>query len=174
MIILYILCLLCLLRIFNVEHFDDLHVNKTLSSCADLCKTTSGCYGFGHRDDACYISNTTINNYPHHSVYKDIDIDKYVICNKVHTVLFPDKNLSAFERKGNSLFICSLTRTQPRFDMDKHQILMFSDKKKFYKMDEGQNLSFLTSIEDYEVGPYAWPTSLYEAEQRKTLNQYAK
>jgi len=78
--------------------------------------------------------------------------------------LRPTNNLSEAERKNNATFMCK------SYDQPHH--LRFHNRDKFIKLDEGQNFAFLTDVEDYVVGPYRWPRSLYEAEQRATLNKY--
>lgn len=149
----------------NIEGYDDIHSNLNINDCANLCKTTEGCFGFGHHLNKCYLSNSVIVNYPIHSIYKDFNISDHVVCNKTIVVLTADNNLSEFERKGNAIFIC-------KYPDSVSQQLRYHNKNKFIKLDEGQNFDFMTNVEDYEVGPYRWPESLYEAEQRDTLNQY--
>ena len=68
----------------NVEGYAAKYSSVSIDDCANFCKTTENCYGFGYdlENKICYPSNEVIFGKPLYSIFRDdYDGDNF-ICNK--------------------------------------------------------------------------------------------
>lgn len=146
------------------EHYDDRYTNSTLEKCAKFCKTTSQCTSFGYDKESktCYPSKSPISDKPENSIHVDSYSPTNVICNKFKPITQPEKAPGFAERRENSLFICS-----EREGLQPQQY--FHNNDKLTKIDEGQNLDFITDVDQYKVKSYRWPRSKYDNDQLDLL-----
>lgn len=150
-----------------IEPYSDLLEDMTLENCAEFCKTTAGCYGFGFDDNNnhCYISNDVVLGKPVIGLYNEsYDKDRHTICNKMNTVINPSNTVPFNDRRSNALFMCSTGESlQPQ--------LYYHNKNKLVRIDEGQNLDFMTDVDNYEVKFYKWSINKFTDNDRGLLKQ---
>ena len=176
MLIIIIIIIIILIILINkstdklnvTEGYDAKYSNISIDDCADFCKTTANCYGFGYdvTNRICYPSNQVIFGKPFNSIYADKYNDNNFICNKVQPIIEPDMTPAFHSRKTNAMFSCGkYTSLSPRPTMYMH------DHGRLNKIFEGQNPDFITAIDEYSVYMYIWPNNVYEGDQLDRLGK---
>lgn len=157
-----------------VEGYDDRHNDITIDDCAKFCKTVEGCSGFAYdrKNKVCYTAKDILSYTEKYTLDKDVyspDKNEYVmnreiyshdnvLCNKIDPIMEPMKYPPFDKRRANSLYQCSERRGV-------HPQLYLHDKNVLTRLDEGQNVDFITDIEPYEVRVYRWPRNKYDIDQ---------
>jgi hypothetical protein len=147
--------MLNLCKIKQIETYDDRYIDSTMNNCANFCKTTAGCLGFGFDSltNTCFPSKSIVIGEPVDKIFEDEYSPNHVACNKFEAKIQPSKATPFTERRSNAIFICSkkqgIQRTQPQY--------YFHNNKTMTKIDEGQNIDFITDVDNYEIKPYRWP-----------------
>lgn len=154
-------------KIYYIEGYDDRYLNSSTIKCAKFCKTTAGCYGFAYDNNKniCYPSKSVLLGRSIGSLHEDDYDPNNTVCNKIFTITKPSNTVSFKERKENALFACAeKSGVQPQ--------IFFHNEDKLEKIDEGQNLDFITDVDYYEVKPYRWPVDKYNVEQSDKLTKF--
>lgn len=138
----------------RIEGYDARYKNMDISTCADFCKTTAGCFGFGYADKTCFPSKTTIDGKPYKAIFKDYYSESNVTCNKVNPIIVPNERPSFVDRRINSIYICSEKNKQP--------IFYYFNNGKFDHIGEGKNIDEIIDVDEYEVRPYKWPINKFD------------
>ena len=156
----------------TIEHYDDRLANITLEKCAKFCERKAGCFGFAYdqRNNICYPSKSTLMGRPVNentlvptSIFRDDYSPDNAVCNKIGPIISPSKNPPFNERRMNSIFVCTEKEgKQPQW-------YLHHDGDKFENIGEGARIDELFDIDAYEVEPYNWPVSKFDAERTKYL-----
>jgi hypothetical protein len=169
-LILVVITVLIILLIFSqkkiVEGYDARYINTDLKDCADFCKKTSNCYGFGYdpKNSICYPSQYPILGRPIYSLFKNEYSYYNTTCNKINAILEPKTNPSFEARRSNSIYVCSESK-------DKQPQFYFYNRGNFENIGEGRNIDDIFDVEDYEVNPYTWPRNEFDCDQLDLLQK---
>lgn len=148
-----IILLLLILLISTVEPYDNLVSDSSLDNCANWCKTTENCYGFGYDpiNKKCFPSQHLIEGKPVNALYRDLYSPSNLSCNKVQPIVTSKSadQLTLDERRKNSIYICKENEgMQPSWYI--HQ------NNKFLNIGSGKNLDEIYNVDVYDVRPYEW------------------
>jgi hypothetical protein len=168
----------------SVEGYDAKYSNISIDDCADFCKTTANCYGFGYdvTNKICYPANQVIFGKPFNSIYSDRYRESDFVCNKVQPVVEPDMTPAFHTRRTNAMFTCGQPLGNPLGNhlgnpLGKHEAISprptmyLHDHGRLNKIFEGQNPDFITYIDEYSVYLYIWPNNIYEGDQLDRLGK---
>jgi hypothetical protein len=173
----YIIVILIVLLIFVIlinitkskliEGYDARYSNITFPSCAEFCKITNNCYGFGYdkQNQVCYPSQLPILGIPIDSIYKAEYSYNNATCNKVKAITTPSDKPSFEERRSNSIYVCAES-------YDKQPQYYFHNKGEFKNIGEGKNIDNIFDVEIYSVKPYNWPRNKFDYDQKDLLLKY--
>lgn len=93
-----------------IERYSERLEKTNFQKCAEFCKTTAGCYGFGYnkQKQICYPSKVPINGRPLDDsiLYKSDYTTDQAICNKLQPITEAGKNIPFTDRRANSIFVC--------------------------------------------------------------------
>ena len=143
-----------------IEGYDARYTDTTFPVCAEFCKTTANCYGFGYdkKNNVCYPSQLTISGKPLDSIFKGQYSYGNAVCNKVTAIENSIKNASFVDRRANAVYVCSENK-------DEQPSYYFHNKGTFKNIGEGKNIDNIFEVEDYEVRPYHWPRNRFDYNQ---------
>lgn len=169
-LIIFIIIGLFLIITYNprsmIEGYDARYPNTGFTDCAEFCKTTAGCAGFGYNKytNTCYPSQTTINGLPTDSIFKDQFTYSNAVCNKVKPIMVANLDPSFVDRRSNSVFVCSENADiQPSY--------YFHNNDMFENIGEGRNIDDIFDVDMYQVKPYDWPKNKYDYNNTDLLNK---
>jgi len=147
-----------------LEHYDARYTGMSFAKCAEFCKTTANCAGFGYdkENEICYPSQTTISGRPLDSIFRREYSYNNAVCNKVDPIVVESKVPTFDMRRKNSVFACSETS-------DKQPQFYFHNKAEFTNIGEGKNIDEIFDVDEYEVRPYSWPRSRFDFDQLDLL-----
>lgn len=147
-----------------IEGYDARYTNTTFPTCAEFCKTTSGCYGFGYDkiNNICYPSQLPILGKPMDSIFKKEYSYGNATCNKIKAIGKANKIPSFEDRRSNSIYVCSESH-------DKQPLYYFHNKGEFKNIGEGKNIDNIFDVEVYEVKPFHWPRNRFDYDQLDLL-----
>jgi hypothetical protein len=155
----------------KLEHYDTRYSNMTIDDCAKFCKTTAGCYGFSYdgKNKICYGTDSVLsyNGPQEDSIYGKEFREDHIYCNKFNPILIPTKTPGFVNRKSNAIFSCGE-------NIVSHPQLYIHDKNRLIHIEEGQNPDFITSIDEYNVNFYRWPTNKFNQDQLDLLRENRK
>jgi hypothetical protein len=167
-LIILIIALIILISYYKksniIEGYDARYTNTTFAECAEFCKTTSNCWGFGYdkSNNICYPSQTIISGQPLDSLYKDEYTYENAFCNKVNAIEDPNSNPSFVDRRANAVYACTETYgKQPSYYLH--------DKGTMTNIGAGRNIDGIFNVEFYEVRPYKWPRNRFDYDQLDLL-----
>lgn len=158
----------------TIEGYDDRHIDTSLIDCAEFCKTTENCNGFGYDpiNKICYPSQLIISGRPLEAIFKDDYLYTNVTCNKPFPIVSSNETPSFVERRNNSLYVC-------RGAFDLHPKYYFFNHRQFIDIGEGKNLDEIATeypindkiqdVEFYKVNSYNWPINRFEYTQKDLL-----
>lgn len=152
----------------QLEHYNARLNNTDLNKCAEFCKTTAGCFGFGYdkNNQICYPSKTLIDGAPTDSdvLYRDQYNKNNPSCNKLEPIIDPDPMPPFDLRRKNSIFVCKETEDlQPQW-------YLHSDNK-FTNIGEGKNIDEIFNVDEYPINAYSWPLNKYNLDQINLLEK---
>lgn len=170
MILILIMVILLLILIYTtynnktIEGYDERLTNTSFQDCAEFCKTTENCYGFGYDkiNKVCYPSQLIIAGRPTDSIFRDEYLYTNATCNKFKPIINPSKNPPFDERRGNSVYIC-------RESYDKFPQYYFYNNKTFTNIGEGKNIDEIFDVESYSVNPYEYPRNKFNLDNYDLL-----
>lgn len=164
LLIIFVILFLYLSKKNIIEGYDARYTNTNFEACAQFCKTTENCHGFGYdkAHNICYPSQLIIAGKPLDSIFKDQYSYGNAFCNKVNAIEDPIKHPTFVDRRRNSIFVCS-----ENHDMQPSYYL--HNNGTFKNIGEGKNIDDLFDIEDYEVKSYNWPRNRYDYDQLDLL-----
>lgn len=163
-IILIILLAIIIVYFMNnnliIEGYDARYSDMDINTCAEFCKTTAGCYGFGYDKEKkiCYPSKSIIVGKPLNSIFKNYFSYDNAVCNKVEPINEATKNPSFEKRRANSLFVCS-------DGQNKYPKYYLHNGGTFVDIGAGKNIDDIFDIENYDVKPYNWPNNRLDYDQ---------
>ena len=163
-IIIAIIVILLLSEKKIIEGYDARYTTISFSACAEFCKKTSGCNGFGYNkaNNTCYPSQLPILGQPLDSIFKSEYSYGNATCNKIKAIDIASKTPSFEARRSNSVYVCSESH-------DKHPQYYFHNKGEFKNIGEGRNIDNIFEVENYEVKPYNWPRNKFDYNQLDLL-----
>jgi len=165
-IILLLLITLIILFPFSpiIEGYDARYTDTDFPKCAEFCKTTVGCSGFGYDkvNRLCYPSQLPILGKPLDSIFKKEYSYGNATCNKVKTIDSSNITPTFTDRRSNSIYVCTESH-------DKQPQYYFHNKGVFENIGEGKNIDSLFDVEEYEVKPYNWPRNRFDYDQMDLL-----
>lgn len=147
-----------------IEGYDARYTNTSFPLCAEFCKTTNNCYGFGYDkvNNICYPSQLPILGKPLDSIFKKEYSYGNTTCNKIKAIDSPTNTPSFEERRSNSVYVCTESNEkQPQY--------YFHNKGEFKNIGEGKNIDNIFEVESYEVKPYKWPRNRFDYDQLDLL-----
>jgi hypothetical protein len=169
-------------NISKIEHYNARIKNTDLNKCAEFCKTTDSCFGFGYDKNKkiCYPSKSTITTQPvdNDVLYRDEYSPNNPSCNKLEPVILANWPSSYFtgsvkedvnkipfdQRRKNSIYVCKENETfQPQWYLHSNNT--------FTNLGEGKNIDELFDIDEYIIKPYNWPIDKYNTDQLDLLAQ---
>lgn len=166
-----LLLILILVIIYNnnnlIEGYDARYDNMDFATCAEFCKTTANCHGFGYdkTKKVCYPSETPIVGRPLDSIFNKEYIYENASCNKIKTIDRPQHNPSFEERRSNSIYVCTENKdTQPQY--------YFHNQNQFTNIGEGKNIDNIFNVDNYEVRSFKWPRNKFDYDQLDILYKY--
>jgi len=163
-LIVLIIILLTIYKTKIIEGYDARYTDTTFSKCAEFCKTTAGCYGFGYNKNKkiCYPSALPIFGFPLDSIFNSEYSYNNTTCNKTGAVETSNKKPAFEERRSNAVYICTETEgKQPQY--------YFHNKNTFNNMGEGKNIDKIFDVEVYEVRDFKWPRNRFDYDQKDLL-----
>ena len=148
----------------TIEGYDARYTDTQFPQCAEFCKTTSGCYGFGYdkKTKTCYPAQLPIVGRPIDSIFqKEYRYDN-TTCNKIKAIELPNPKPTFEDRRSNAVYVCSEAyNMQPQYYLH--------NKGQFNNIGEGRNIDDIFDIEQYEVRPYTWPHNRFDVDQTDLL-----
>ena len=143
----------------SIEGYDERLPNTNFEKCAEFCKTTAGCYGFGYdkEKDICYPSKETIAGRPLDPkiLYKEDYQKSNATCNKLQPIRNPQVGIPFSDRRANSIFVCTEEDGfQPQWYLHYN--------KTFRNIGEGKNIDQIFDVDEYNVKAYTWPTNKFD------------
>lgn len=157
-IVIIIVIILLLFIIFSnshIEPYDSLKNNYTISKCADTCKVTNNCKGFGYNKQTnnCFLSNIPLFDITNlQSKYSNKYNKNDTICNKITPVENIDNTLTQSLLMNNSAYNCI---------NKKEASLYLSKDDLFKKIKNLDNLYREEIVSPYEVKEYDWEKEAY-------------
>lgn len=141
-----------------IEGYDDRHTNMSIQQCGDLCKTISGCYGFGYDpiQRICYPSKETLIGPPldPNTLFRSEYNPNYVTCNKVDPIIVHTHTPPFDKRRMNSIFVCSERQgMQPQWYLH--------SRGRFRNIGEGANIDEIFDVDSYGVIDHDWTINKY-------------
>ena len=165
--VLIIILIIFIIMINNnkiIEGYDARYEDISFDKCAEFCKTTSNCSGFGF--DAlkkiCYPSQLPIGGKPLESLFKDQYLYSNATCNKIKSITEPNPIPPFDQRRSNSIYTCTET-------YDKQPQYYFHNRNSFKNIGEGRNIDDIFDVEEYPVRPYNWPRNRFDYDQKDLL-----
>ena len=155
--LLIILILYFLIYNKTKEGYDERLNNTSFQGCAEFCKTTENCYGFGYDkiNKICYPSQLIIAGRPTDSIFRDEYLYTNATCNKFIPIINPNKNPPFDKRRSNSVYVC-------RESYNKFPQYYFYNNKTFTNIGEGKNIDKIFDVESYSVKPYEYPRNKFD------------
>lgn len=149
---------------YTLEHYDERIKGISLKDCANFCRTTENCNGFGYDEfkKICYPSQLIISGRPMEAIFRNDYLYTNVTCNKPYPIVTASNYPSLKERRDNSLFVC-------RGSFDLHPQYYFFNNNKFKNIGEGYNLDGLFDVDNYVVHRYTWPRNRFNCNQYDLL-----
>ena len=146
------------------EGYDASFRDQSFEACAEFCKTTAGCLGFGYdqKSKICYPSKTSISGRPVGSLFRSEYNYNNATCNKIKAVMEAGKGIPFSDRRNNSVYICSESS-------DKFPQYYFHNNGTFTNIGEGKVIDDIFDVEDYEVKTYKWPVNKFDYDQLDLL-----
>lgn len=147
-----------------IEGYDARYTSTDFGKCAEFCKTTSNCGGFGYNkaDKICYPSQLPILGRPLDSIFKKEYSYANATCNKVKTIDKASEAPTFEDRRSNSVYVCTESH-------DKQPQFYFHNNNEFKNIGEGKNIDNIFEVENYKVKPYNWPRSRFDYNQLDLL-----
>ncbi|QKF94000.1 hypothetical protein QKU48_gp0542 [Fadolivirus algeromassiliense] len=147
-----------------VEGYDARYDNTDFGKCAEFCKTTMNCGGFGYDkvNKICYPSQLPILGRPLDSIFKREYSYGNATCNKIKTIDKPNDAPTFEDRRSNAVYVCTESH-------DKHPQYYFHNNNEFKNIGEGKNIDEIFDVEKYEVKTYRWPRNRFDYNQLDLL-----
>lgn len=147
------------MKISMVEGYDERLENTSFEKCAEFCKTTAGCFGFGFEKEKkiCYPAKETISGRPLDPkiLYKDDYQKSNATCNKLEPIKKPEVGIPFSDRRANSVYVCTEAEGY-------HPQWYLHYNKTFKNIGEGKNIDEIYDVDEYNVKSYTWPTNKYD------------
>lgn len=156
----------------KIEGYDSIKTQNTLVSCANICKTTNNCFGFGYNkpDGTCYLSQKPLFDLSNlDSKYVDEYNKSHIICNKIDPVMDYMNDITKAKLINNAAYNCHNTTTKDMgFPDDQRNekknnpaTLYLSKDDRFKKIKDLDYLYRYELPEVYKVRDYDWDKEKY-------------
>jgi len=167
-IIVILICYLLFIHNKKIEHYDDRFANYNFDKCAEFCKTTAECYGFGYdrENSVCYPSRKSISGKPANinTRFRDQYSPNNSACNKIEPIILPGNIIPFDKRRKNSIFVCSEKEgLHPQWYLHSHG--------NFKNIGEGNKIDDIFDIDKYSVTNHQWPLAKLNVDQLDLLVQ---
>ena len=148
----------------RLEHYDERIKGISLKQCAEFCKTTENCNGFGYDEfkGICYPSQLIISGRPLEATFRNDYLYTNITCNKPFPIIESNDHPSFVDRRDNSLLVC-------RESFDLHPQYYFFNNGKFNNIGFGHNLDDIFDVDIYKVNKYNWPRNRFNYSQKDLL-----
>jgi len=169
-ILIIILIIIIIIKCINnkiIEGYDARYTDTTFELCAEFCKTTENCYGFGYdkKNKICYPSQLPILDIsPTDSIFKDEYSNNNAKCNKITPIDSPNDNPPFIDRRSNAVYVCTESN-------DKQPQYYFHNNNTFKNIGSGKNIDDIFDVENYKVKSYNWPRNKFDYEQLDLLKK---
>jgi hypothetical protein len=142
-----------------IEGYDDRYTDMSVTDCAQFCKTTAGCFGFGYdpRKKTCYPAKDTLLGPPldPNTLFRASYNPNNVTCNKIDPIIEPNKYVPFDKRRSNSLYVCSERQgMQP--------LWYLHSRDRLRDIGEGAQIDEIFDVDIYNVRNHKWPINKYD------------
>lgn len=150
----------CFTKKSIIEPYDDRKIDTSIKDCANFCKKTTGCVGFGYdnKNKVCYASKIPVIGRPVDGVYTAFHNDTDILCNKISSIKKIEKEYTQTALKANATFICT--------DPITNAITMYIHKNGEYKViDDVDKYKNIPYTDKYKINEYKWALNTYSDDQ---------